>query len=66
MEALIGSPCADGEKSALRDKIVYRAANILGYYSAVIFESAVKVAGNENLLKFSQTISPFYQIKHYG
>ena len=63
MEALIGSPCANGKKSALRDKIVYRAANILGYYSAVIFESAVKVAGNENLLKFSQIYQPFLSDK---
>ena len=57
MKALICSAGADRKISALRDKIRYCRADVVGYYSVVILERAVKIACYEHFFKLPQSTS---------
>ena len=57
MKALICPAGADGKISALGYKIGYCRTDIIGYYSVVILERAVKIARYEHFFKLPQSTS---------
>lgn len=57
MKALICPAGADRKISALGNKIRYCRTDIVGYYSVVILERAVKIARYEHFFKLSQSTS---------